>query len=169
MMFFDWWIVGEIVLALLMIAAGVFGFRKARKLHQRFARFGLRLVSLPLAGVGTLFALLLISITIFSKMWGCEKDSAPIYSPSGDLAARVENTDEGATGGETYVVLYWEHGLRLETVYYGPWASVEPKDIRWVSDSELAIHYAYAVSGDGYYCKSSRNVSVICSLRRPNE
>ncbi|MGP8270028.1 MAG: hypothetical protein ACLQLH_08175 [Terracidiphilus sp.] len=169
MMFFDLWIVGEIILALLMIAAGVFGFKKARKLHHRFARFGLRLVSMPLAGVGTVFALLLISILIFSRMWGCEKDSAPIYSPSGDLAVRVENTDEGALGGETYVVLYWAHGIRIETVYFGPWASVEPKDVRWVSDSELAIQYAYTFSGDGYYCKSLRNVSVTCSLRRTKE
>ena len=155
MVFINWWTVGEIILALLMIATGVFGFRKARRLHQPFARFGVRLVSVPLAGVGTLFALLLLSLTILTRMWGCEKDSAPIYSPSGDLAARVENSDEGATGGETYVVLYWAHGLRTKTVYFGPSASVEPKDVRWVSDSTLAIQYAYKVSGDGYYCEGS--------------
>ena len=152
-----------------MIAAGVFGFRKASKLPQRFARFGVRLVSVPLAGLGTLFALLLLSVTILTRMWGCEKDSAPIYSPSGDLAARVENSDEGATGGETYVVLYWAHGFRTETVYFGPSASIEPKDVRWLSDSMLAIQYAYTVSGDGYYCKSAGNVSVICSLRHQDE
>lgn len=169
MLFFNWWIVGEMILALLIAAVGVFGLRKARKLRQRFVRFGVRLVSLPLAGIGTLSVLLLLSMTILTRMMGCEKDSAPIYSPSGSLAARVENSDEGATGGETCVVLYWAHGLRTKTVYFGPFASVEPKDIRWVSDSVLAIQYAYTVSGDGYYCKSSPNVSVTCSLRNPKD
>ena len=164
--FFDWWIVGELILALLVVAGGVFGYRKARKLQQRIARFSVRLITLPIAGAGSLLAILLLSVMIFSKMLGCEKDSAPLYSPSRNLAARVENADEGATGGETYVVLYWAHGLRSETVYCGPWASVEPKDIRWVSNSELAIQYSYSLSGnDGYYCKSPSSVRVDCSLQ----
>jgi len=169
MMFFNWWVVGEAILALLMIGAGVGGFRKARRLPQRLARIGVRLISVPLAGVGTLLALLLFSATILVRMLGCQSNSAPIYSPSRDLVARVENSDEGATGGETYVVLYWAHGLRNKTVYFGPWASVEPNDVRWLSDSKLAIQYSYTVSGDGYFCKSTPNVSVTCSLQSRNK
>lgn len=47
MLFVNRWLVGEIMVALLMIAAGVIGFGKARRLHARIARIGIRIFQLP--------------------------------------------------------------------------------------------------------------------------
>ena len=81
------------------------------------------------------------------------------------MALRIENADEGATGGSSSVVLFWAHGLRQETVYWGPIGTVEPVDIHWISDSSLSIHYSSGFSDDGYHCSTVRNVHVDCSPR----
>ena len=108
MMFINWWVACEFLLALVAIAVGVIGFVKAKRLSLRFARWGVKILCLPLSGLGILFLLLLLLVS-FS---GYEKDSSPIYSPSGKNAIRIKNFDEGATGGESIVTLYWAKGFR---------------------------------------------------------
>lgn len=132
MLFVNWWLVAETTLVLLVIAAGVVGFTKARNLRQRVLRIGVRTVCVPVAGVGTLFGLLLLLTTIS----GCESVSAPIYSPSGRTAARLYYFDAGATGGGTFVRLFRVRGLKQEKVFSAPWEAVEAGDIRWISDQK---------------------------------
>ena len=159
MVFINWWVVSETTLALLMMAAGVIGFTKASKVPQRLARFGIRLVSLPLAGIGTLFVLLLLLATVS----GCESASAPIYSPSGRIATRIYNLDGGALGGNTYVEVFWARGFRQAQVFGGPWKAVEPSDVHWTGDSEMRIDYRADSPADAYYCRSTAVVKIVCA------
>jgi hypothetical protein len=159
MLFIDWEIVGETTLALLLIAGGVIGFRSARKLRWRTARFGIRLMCMPLAGAGTLLGLLLL-LSTFS---GCESISAPIYSPSLRAAVRVENFDYGATGGDTSVEVYWARGFRDAEVFSGAWKAVEPADVHWISESELRIDYRADGATDEHHCRSTAAVKIVCS------
>jgi hypothetical protein len=159
MMFINWWVVGETTLALLMITIGVIGFRKARTFRRWVARFGIRLVCVPLAGMGTLFGLLLLLTTAS----GCESVSAPIFSPSGRTAVRIYDVDGGATGGDTSVEVFWARGFRQANVFSGPWKAVEPADIHWISDSEVRINYRADGPADEYYCKSTAVVKIVCT------
>ncbi len=158
MLFINWWMVGETALAIFMIAVGVIGFRRAGKLHRGLARFGIRLMSVPLAGVGTLFGLLLF--TTYAS--GCESVSAPIYSPSGQRAVRIYDIDEGATGGSTSVDVYWARGFQRANVFSGPWKAVESTDIHWISDSELRIDYHADEPADDFHCGGAAGVKIVC-------
>ena len=51
-MLFVWWLVGETTVALLLISTGVIGFERTKKL-LRTVRFGIRIVRVTVAGVGT--------------------------------------------------------------------------------------------------------------------
>jgi hypothetical protein len=158
MVFVNWWLVGETTLALLMIAAGVIGFGKAGKLPQRIARLGIRVACAPLAMAGTLLGLLLLLTT----MSGCESVSEPIYSPSGRVAVRIYDFDEGATGYATDVRVFWTRGLRKANVFTAPWAAVQPADIHWISNSELKIEYHGGPSANDIYCRNTSVVKIVC-------
>jgi hypothetical protein len=159
MLIFNWWITGEWIVALTMVLLAIFGLRFAGKLRALALRVVVRIASVALGLVGSLLALLLFAVS------GCESHSAPIYSPSGTMAARIENADEGATGGQTLVELYWAHGFERETVYDGGWKSVEPSDIKWTNDSELKILYSGGYAADSFQCKSTAGVKVSCLPR----
>lgn len=161
MVFINWWMVSETTLALFMIAGGVIGFRKARKLSQRLARFGIRLVCVPLAGMGTLLGLLLLLTTAS----GCESVSAPMYSPSGRAAVRIYDLDGGAVGGDTSVEVFWVRGFRQANVFTGPWKAVEPADIHWIGDSEMSISYRADAPADQYHCTTTAVVKIVCTPR----
>ena len=81
------------------------------------------------------------------------------------MALRIENADEGATGGETSVELFWAHGFGHQTVYHGEFKTVESSDIRWTSDAELRISYVGGFPADTYECKSTARVKVSCIPR----
>jgi uncharacterized membrane protein len=81
------------------------------------------------------------------------------------MAARIENADEGATGGSTDVELFWTHGFKEKTIYQGGWKSVEPADIQWMSNTEVAIRYNSGYSADSYKCASATTVKVTCLPR----
>jgi hypothetical protein len=159
MVFINWSLVGETTLALLMIAAGVIGLAKARNLPQRIARIGVRVACVPVAAMGTLLGLLLF-LTMAS---GCESVSAPIYSPSGRIAVRIYYFDAGATGGGTYVRLFWARGFRQANVFSAPWEAVEPANIYWVGDSEMRIEYSGGASAHDVYCASTTVVKIVCT------
>ena len=95
---------------------------------------------------------------------GAIRYSTPIYSPSGKLAARIEYSDGGATGGETYVELFWAHGFREQTLYEGEWMSVRPSDIKWNSSADLVIHYSAAYNPD-HHCYPVDVVRFSCLPR----
>jgi hypothetical protein len=158
MVFINWWTAGLTAIALLMIAAGAVGLRKAGGLRDRAARIGIRTVSFPAAALGALLGLLLL-LTWAS---GCETFSAPIYSPSGRAAVRIYDIDGGATDGDTGVEVRWAKGFRQAGVFSGPWKSVEPADVRWIGNSELRIAYR-ALTGYKYSCRSTSAVKVLCT------
>jgi hypothetical protein len=159
MIFFDWWFVAELLVVLGLVAAGVLGLSYSRKISGRLVRAGTGLAGTGFAIVGSLLGVLLLAFA------GCRSHSIPIYSPSGKMAVRVENADEGATGGSTDVRLFWAYGLGQQTVYSGPETSVEPKDIHWKNDSELEIRYFDKFSSDAHHCVNQGKISVSCSSR----
>jgi hypothetical protein len=158
MFFMEWFRVGSIAIGLGLLAACICGFTYARKLRNKPIRIAIRIVSVPLGAIASLAVLLLIAGS------GCVSHSTPIYSPSGELAARIEDADEGATGGETAVELFWAHGFRKQTVYEGEWKPVQQSDIQWNSDTDLVIHYSAAYKPD-YHCYSADVAKVSCSPR----
>ncbi len=142
-------------------ALSVWMIRRATRLRGRFVRWIAVLLGMGIAGVSSLFGLLMVAGT------GCESHSAPMYSPSRRVAARIETVDEGALGGATSVDLYWAYGFRSKAVYSGEWRSVEPGDVIWKSDSELVIHYGGRGFSTGpYLCSSTKSIAVKCELGR---
>lgn len=159
MLFFNWWIVAEFIVAVVFVFAGIGGLKYARRLSRSAPRLATRVASLVFVLLGSMLGLLLWAAS------GCQSHSTPIYSPSGTMAVRVENSDGGATDGESFVVLYWAHGLRQQTIFWGPFGTVKVGDIRWINDSSVSIHYSTEFSGDSYHCYAAPAVSVDCSPR----
>jgi hypothetical protein len=81
------------------------------------------------------------------------------------MAVQIDNADEGATGGETSVELFWAHGLGQKTVFEGPLGSVEAADIQWEGDSKLSIHFIGSPYKDAYHCATPTVIQVDCSPR----
>lgn len=158
MFFVDWWFVFAIAIGLVLVAASVCGLAYAKKLKSLTARIAIRLISIPVGAIASLALLLIVAGS------GCVSHSIPIYSPSGKMAARVEDSDEGATGGEASVELFWAHGFREQTVYFGEWKSVERPDIQWVSDKSLVIHYSAEYNPDSK-CYPAVVTNVSCLPR----
>jgi hypothetical protein len=152
MFFLNWWRFGAVVVALLIAGFSIYGFAGAAKISGRWLRIGVRSLCLLLGAIGSLAGVLLLAAS------GCVSYSAPIYSPSGKLAVRVESDDEGATGGNTTVQLYWAHGFRTSTIFWGDWQAVRPTQVRWINDSELRISY----TSQFYTCDNAAGVKVEC-------
>lgn len=159
MFFVDWWFVIVITIGLVLVAASIYGMTYAEKLKRRSARIAIWLASFPVGALASLVVLLLVAGR------GCViSHSTPIYSPSGRIAARIEDADEGATGGETSVELFWAHGFREQTVYSGEWKTVRQSDIQWNGDTDLVIHYSTEYNSDSH-CYPAVVTNVICSPR----
>ncbi len=158
MLFMEWFRFGAIAIGLALLAASIFGFAYARKLRNKAMRIVIRVISVPIGAIASLVVLLLIAGS------GCVSHSVPVYSPSGKLAARIEDADEGAMGGETSVELFWAHGFRKQTIYQGEWKSVQQSDIQWNSDTDLVIHYSAAYNPD-FRCYTVDIAKVSCSPR----
>ena len=151
----EWWFWAALLISLALVASAILGFKLAGKVKLRILRWSLRLVCVPLGILGSLAAVLLVAGQ------GCVSHSAMIYSPSRKLGAMIYVDDLGATGGNTFVELFWAHGLRQATVFYGDWAAVKPSEVRWNGDSQLFIPY----DGTIYRCDSTSAVKVICSAK----
>jgi hypothetical protein len=65
----------------------------------------------------------------------------PQYSADRKFALRVTDFDYGATGGQSEVEIYTLFGLRQDTIYFGDWKQVEPRDVQWVGAREVNIFY----------------------------
>ncbi len=156
MPFIGWQFAGVLSLALLMLVLSILGFRRARKMRRQLLRIVVQLLCVPLGILGSLATLLLLAGS------GCESHSAIFRSPSGTVAARIDDSDEGALGGSTTVELFTALGLRRQTVFLGEWKSVQPGDIHWENDLKLTVSYR----GQPNYCKSTTVVKVNC-IQRP--
>ena len=155
----DWRSVGILIAELLVTALAIYGFNKSRKIRTLV----LRIAGLLLCGFVSLLGS--FATLAFLALSSCNTHSALIYSPSGKIAARANDFDEGATGGGTFVTLHWAHGIRSQTVYSGGWKSVVPSDIKWANDSELTIHYDAGFGAPIQPCSSTSQVKVSCIPR----
>lgn len=161
MLFIDWRALGLFLLSLVVIAGSTVGVWHLRKRHI-LLRIASVLLSLPLCGV----AALLVLFAILSNLLGCETHGKAVYSPNGKIAARIETSDEGATGGSSFVRLYTEHGLRTRTVFLGGWRSVEDGDLTWDGDAVLNIRYDhYAGYNEAGTCTGMDGVHVHCEAK----
>lgn len=158
MLLIDWWFFWALTIGAKVVATSIFCLRRASKISIPPLRFAIKLVC---ASVGAIASLLIL---FFIAGSGCVSHSIPIYSPSGRMAARIEDADEGATGGESSVELFWAHGFREQTVYEGEWKSVRPSDMQWTSDTDLAIHYSTEYNPDRH-CYSVAVTKVGCLPR----
>ena len=158
-MFYSWpeirfWIVALSVCALSSVA-----FYRVRSKRP--------LIRIPtrVASVLTCFlSFAIMSLALLGLLIGCNSHSEPILSPSGDKAARVETDDEGATGGNSGVAIYTDHGFSVHTVMYGSWLGVDRDDLHWIGDSALEIKY----EGRDPSCTDTSDVHVIC-IHRPDK
>jgi hypothetical protein len=142
-------LVGAIVL---MGTSGVLGFWLAR--GKRWAiRLPIWFVSLFLAVLGASGVLFLL---VFPNPISY---SAPVYSPDRKMAARVRVYDASGFGGaDNTVELFAANGFERQDVFFGEYGSVNVRDIRWQSNSELEVDY----HGTSYTCTNAFNVRVRC-------
>jgi hypothetical protein len=154
----DWWFVAAMAIGATLIAACFVGLLYAPKLRTLPGRNAVGFVCVLVGGLASLVVLLFITGR------NGVSHSVPIYSPSGKMAARIEDVDEGATGGSTSVELYWASGFREQTVYEGAWKSVHSSDIQWKSNTELAIYYSTEYNSK-YQCVQGTVVKVSCIAR----
>ena len=163
MLFIDWSMLATLLIALVAISGAIAVIWAVRK-KKLLIKIPVIVSSVPFGLLGTL-ALLLMAL---GQIWGCETHEDPIYSPDGKSAARVETWDAGATGGGTDVLVYADHGFRVNTVLSGNWRFVGAGDVEWLDNSHLLIRYDHY---DGYdeakSCRSTRAVDVKCEARLP--
>ena len=158
MLFIDWWQLGIFSFLLLLIAASAWSIYVTRN-KRDIIQVPTVLLSTPVAGL----AGLLLLFMVLGNLSGCDTYVAPAYSPDHRFAARVENHDEGATGGSSVVELYMAHGFRRKMVFYGGWKSVQNGDLIWRGDSDLYIRYHhYEGYDEAKACTASRLVRVHC-------
>ncbi len=150
-MFFAWEyvrVLGGLTLILIGSVAAVWKAQSRRKL-----------IAIPIYVSGTVVGLLAAGfLFLFSLTVGCHTYSVPLYSPNRKIAARVWDFDQGAIGGHSDVELYSSHGFVTDLVFDGQWKTVVPKDVRWVSDNDLEIHFEYGTP----FCEGTKYVKVHC-------
>lgn len=152
MLFVEWWLVGRICLGLLISAVPLLGLWVVRRRRGPIG-IAVRIISALVAFcalLGWLFVLVMPWPHIYS---------APVYSPNGRLAARIDDFNAGGFGGAyNSVELFTFLGFDSDVVYSGEWNSVGTEDLRWRSDSELEI----VCKGPTCDCKSTQHVIVRC-------
>lgn len=157
MLFIDWRFLQMWAVGVSLLFASVWIMRAVRK-KRALLRVTSRLLS---ACVASLSVLLLLLITLVAI--GCETHGIPVYSLDGRYAARCEDFDGGALGGNTGVRLFADHGFDTKFVFTGGWKSVEGQNVRWLSDTELEIDYIDEMTS----CNDAGRIKVRC-VKRPN-
>jgi hypothetical protein len=152
--FIEWWLVRRIVYGLAMIALGVFACQLVRR-KEPLLRLTTRTLSIGVVLVGTLV------VVFWVGSIGYRTYSAPIYSPNGKSAARIRTAGTGGIGSANIVELRSLHGFREDDVFDAGWGAIEPKDVRWLSDSELMITYHGYPDGPDW-CSGTPAVKVRC-------
>jgi hypothetical protein len=146
--------VKRFAILIVLLVASCTGWWLVRN-RRKSTRVAVIVLSSPVTVLAGLFwALQLMAL-------GCLSYSSPVYSPDRSQAARVRTDDEGATGGNSHVDLFWNHGFSSKEMYWGAWRSVDAKDLKWQSNSTLEVRHDPPV----YLCESSRTVKVSCLQR----
>jgi hypothetical protein len=152
MLFVEWWLVGRICLGVLLIVLPVLGIWLVRN-NRWPVRIPVRVLSALVLFCG------LFLLTIVLALPSPNAYSVPVYSPSRNMAARIDNYNAGPLGGAyDSIEVFTSHGFASDVVYSGEFESVRAEDLRWKSNSELEIYYD-APTCD---CKSAQLVSVRC-------
>jgi len=156
MVFVEWWLVKRFTVLIALLIVSCAGWWLVRN-RRKSIRVAVIILSSPVAVLAGLFlALQLMAL-------GCLSYSSPVYSPDRSQAVRVRTDDEGATGGNSHVELFWNHGLSSKEVYWGGWKSVDVKDLKWENNSTLSLRHDSPM----YLCESPLRVKVIC-VERPS-
>ncbi len=156
MLFVEWWLVKRFAILIVILIASCASWWLVRNRRKSIC-IAVMILSSPVAVLAALFlALQFLAL-------GCLSYSSPVYSPDHSQAARVRTDDEGATGGNSHVELFWNHGFSSMDVYSGGWKSVEVRDLQWESNSAFVLQHYLPV----YLCESSPTVKVTC-LERPS-
>ena len=156
MVFIEWWLIERFTVLIALLIVSCAGWWLVRN-RRKSIRVAVIILSSPVAVlVGLFLALQFMAL-------GCLSYSSPVYSPDGSQAVRVRTDDEGATGGNSHVELFWNHGFRSKEVYWGGWKSVDVKDLKWESNSTFDLWHDAPM----YMCEGSRKVKVTC-LERPS-
>jgi hypothetical protein len=154
MLFIEWWLVKRFAVLIALLIASCAAWWVVRNRHKSI-RVAVTILSSPVAVLAGLFlALQLLAL-------GCLSYSSPVYSPDRTQEVRVRTDDEGATGANSHVELFWNHGFSSKDVYWGGWKSVDLKDLKWESNSMLDLRHDSPM----YVCESSRRVKVNCLER----
>jgi hypothetical protein len=140
-----------ILIGMILIAFWAYRFVGPRRPSIRIP---VRIISLFVIPFNLLLTILVLSFQ------GCVTRTPPIFSPDRQRAIRIENADEGATGGETYVIIYSNGGLSTETVFSGNWASVQPKNVHWMNDEEVWI--GFRNDDPDAKCEGAKSIQVHC-------
>lgn len=154
MFFIEWWLVTRFAVLVALLFACFTGWWLVRN-RRKSVRIATILLSSPVAILTGLF------LALQCLALGCLSYSAPVYSPDHSQAVRVRTDDEGATGGNSQVELFWNRGLSSKDVYQGGWKSVDVKDLEWEDSSTLNITHDTTMR----LCESSGRVQVNCVER----
>ena len=156
MLFVEWWLVGRICLVVLLIALPVLGIWLVRN-NRWPVRIPVRVLSALVLLCGLFFLTIVLALP-FPHAY-----SVPVYSPSRNMAARIDKYDAGPLG-DAYnsIEVFTAHGFASDVVYSGEFESVRVDGLRWKSNSELEIYY----DSPTCECKSLQHVSVRCIPKR---
>src|SRR5580704_7724679 len=129
MLFVEWWLVGRVCVAVLLIAAAVLSIWLARNM-----RWPVRIPVQVVSGLVLLCVLFLLTIVL--ALPSPHAHSVPVYSPNRRMAARIDNYDVGPLGGAyDSIEVFALHGLASDVVYSGEFKSVGAGDLMWKSNS----------------------------------
>jgi hypothetical protein len=157
MLFVEWWLLTRFAVlgGLLILSCAAFWFVRGR---HRWIRIAVGILGSPI------FILASLSLALQLMAVGCLSYSSPVYSPDCLHAARVRTDDEGATGGNSHVELFWNYGFSSQEVYSGGFQSVSVADLVWDSNSTLEVRHDSPM----YMCEGSQKVRVKCVQRNPS-
>jgi hypothetical protein len=152
MLFVEWWIVGWRCVGLLLVAVGTFSFW-----FVRLKRWPVRLPVWFFSALAAVSGAMVLSVALGFP--NPHNYSVPVYSPSGKMAARIDDWNLSGFGGAgSSDQIFTAHGLKSGVVFSGEFRSVNASNLRWQTDSQLEISYGGRVDR----CKSAFQVTARC-------
>lgn len=146
MLFIEWKPVVTWIIAVLVAALCLFGFRIVRTK---------RLLPRRLVRSSAVFLLIVDAFFVYLIVDSGKSYSNAVFSPDGKMAARVAYTDYW-TERNAEVEVFREHGFSHETVY-GARPLLTEKEIHWLDAKNI-----WLAGLDPFFCRSTDFVAVHC-------